>query len=120
MRITTRLPATIGFETPTLADFRMSQPCDPLRIGTLILTPHQPVVPGVYGSVDPGNATIARPATHIFTMGDQFQDIVDFVNNCQGGFAFAITYDTETYAVYDCIAIDWPQPVVVVAFEAHA
>jgi hypothetical protein len=110
--ITTQLQATIGFANAALADFSMT-PSDPLRIGTLILTPHQPVVPGVYGNVAPGNATIAQPATHIFTMGNQFPGIVAFANNCgAGGFGFEITYDTNTFAVSACTPIAWLQRAV--------
>ena len=110
MTTTPPLPATVTYKGSKKITFHMSNPCAPLFLGTLIVTPVEPVG-GALGSVAPGNATAAVPALQTLTLGAaRFQAVLQYVTNNPGPFELLITYD-DNYVVwgFNIVGLVMPQ-----------
>jgi hypothetical protein len=99
------MPATFKRLSDHQSKFTFPAPNNPLFLGQLIISDTAPVDPGILGNVDPGGASATKPAHHTLTNGDDYAGMVDFVNNCTGAVAVALTYEDD-FSVTACTPID--------------
>jgi hypothetical protein len=98
------IPVTLHSSSPTRITFQVS-PAAPFYMGTLILSSRPPAPGGVFGNINPGAATLLSPTPQTLSMGAELATFSNFISSWSGALAVELTYDPNSWLVYDCIPV---------------